>query len=396
MTTMTMTRGTGRDEAVLPRDTGLAGRVLVTWTVAGGVMVGGFLVAGMTLAGRLSGNALLMTAGALYVVGAFLGFAHGAVLGYLGRPADVTGREALARLGLGAVYAIPAATLGFLVAGWIAMTMVAQYLGRTLPLVGAGAGWVAGAVLVVLAAVNGLRALRNAYARWPERRPGTVMVAATFAALLVLFLADRPELWGTRLRVTEVGAVLLAALGAFWIAGPVVTLALYLRRRLPVRGMATGLEPAPRALAGIAMGLAAGVLLGVLAVPFKQAAFATGVAAAGPAGGVVLLVSRALVDEVLLRLFAVTGVVWLLLRWQRPTPTRAAVWAIAAAAVLQVALYMPGVAAIGFPTATAAAGYVMATVALPAVVFGVLFWRRGFTTALAAHAAALFAIALIV
>jgi hypothetical protein len=48
---------------VLARDTGLMGRVIVSWTVAGGLLVGGFLVAGMTLAGKLSGNALLMTAG---------------------------------------------------------------------------------------------------------------------------------------------------------------------------------------------------------------------------------------------------------------------------------------------------------------------------------------------
>jgi hypothetical protein len=54
-------------DVVLRRDMGLTGRVAVSWSVAGGLMVGGFLVAGMTLAGRLSGNALLLTAGALYV-----------------------------------------------------------------------------------------------------------------------------------------------------------------------------------------------------------------------------------------------------------------------------------------------------------------------------------------
>ena len=393
MTTTMMHIESGRGEAVLARDTGLMGRVIVSWTVAGGLLVGGFLVAAMTLAGKLSGNALLMTSGVLYVMGAALGFAHGAVLGFLGRPAEVTAKQALGRIGMAALYAIPAVTVGFLAAGWIAMSSVAVYLGRVLPFVGVGVGWVAGAVLVVLAARYGVQALGHAYARWPDRRLGTVLVAGTFAALLVLFLADRPELWGTRFRVTEIGAVLLAAAGALWIAGPVVTAALALVRWLPSRP-ALGFERAPRGFASVAMGLTAGAVLGVLAVPFQQAAFAT--AAVGPLGGVVHVLSRALVDEVLLRLFLVTGVVWMLVRWYATPSPRAAVVAVTAAALVQAVLYLPGATAIGFASATTTAGYLAVTVMLPAVVFGALYWKRGFATALLAHATALLAIMLMI
>ncbi|HKJ92273.1 MAG TPA: hypothetical protein VJ957_03845, partial [Longimicrobiales bacterium] len=49
---------TGR---VLARGVGRAGKIAISWSVAGGLLLGGFLVAGMTLAGRLSGNALLLT-----------------------------------------------------------------------------------------------------------------------------------------------------------------------------------------------------------------------------------------------------------------------------------------------------------------------------------------------
>jgi hypothetical protein len=394
MTTTMQATGASGGAAVLTRDVGLTGRVIVTWTVAGGLLVGGFLVAAMTLAGRLSGNALLMTSGALYVVGAALGFAHGAVLGFLGRPAQVTARQALGRIGLAALYAIPAATVGFLVAGWIAMTMIALYLGRTLPLIGAGVGWLIGAVLVLAAVASGVQALRNAYARWPDRQLGTALVAASFGALLMLFLADRPELWGTRLRVTETGAVLLAALGAVWVAGPLVTAGLWLRRLVPA-APALGFGRAQSVPASVAMGLAAGAVLGVLAVPFQQAAFATGLPAGGAVGGVVLLISRALVDEVLLRLFLVTGLVWLVARTTAPGP-RAAAFAVGTAAVVQVLLYLPGVNAIGFPTLTATAGYVLMTVLLPALVFGLLFWKRGLATAVLAHATALLAIALMI
>jgi hypothetical protein len=393
MTTTTMNPSAGR-EAVVERDTGLLGRVIVTWTVAGGLLVGGFLVAGMTLAGRLSGNALLMTAAVLYVMGAILGFSHGAVLGFLGRPADMTMKQALGRVGMAALYAIPAVAVGFLAAGWIAMTTLALYLDRPLPLVGVGLGWLAGALIVVWAAVNGQRALRNAYARWADRRVGTLLVAATFAALLVLFLADRPELWGTRLRVTETGAVLLALMGTFWIAGPLVTLALELARRLPTPRPILGLELAPRTYASIAIGLAAGVVLGVVALPFQKAAFAS--AAAGPLGGVVLSLSRALVDEVLLRLVLVTGSIWALVRWSGTPGPRAATVAVVLAALVQAALYSPGVSSIGFASAGYAAAYMAMTVLLPALVFGALYLKRGFATALLAHATALLAVTLMI
>jgi hypothetical protein len=394
MSTTMMQMEAAREEAVVARDVGLVGRVIVTWGVAGGLALGGFLVAGMTLAGRLSGNALLTTALVLYVIGALLGLVHGAALAYFGRPDGTTARQAFGRIGMGLLYAIPALIVGFLAAGWIAMSSVAVYLGRILPLVGAGIGWLVGAVLVLVAVLSGLEALRNAYARWEDRRLGSVLVAGTFAALLVLFLADRPELWGTRFRVTEVGAVLLAAVGAFWIAGPVVTLALWLQRLLPGRRLAVGFQGQARPWLSLVIGLAAGGLLALVALPFKQAAFAT--APVGPLGGVVHGLSRALVDEVLLRLFLVTGTVWVILRWNATSRPMAAVLGVLAAAFVQALLYLPGINAIGFASPATAAAYLMATVLLPAMVFGALFWKRGFATALLAHATALMAVMLMI
>jgi hypothetical protein len=88
--------------------------------------------------------------------------------------------------------------------------------------------------------------------------------------------------------------------------------------------------------------------------------------------------------------------VWGLVRWHNVAASVAAAYAVAAAAVVQVLVYLPGVNAIGFATTATAAGYLAATVALPAVVFGVLFWKRGIGTALVAHATALVALALII
>jgi hypothetical protein len=317
---------------------------------------------------------------------------HGGALGWLGRRERVPSEQALRDMGMATLYAIPALALGWLVTVWIAMTMVARYLDRALPLVGVAAGWALGLAVVALAAVKGLEAIGNAYARWPEKRAGTLLVAGSFAALLVLFLAERPEIWFLRLRFTEVGAVLLAAFLSVWVAGPLVTLALRMRRGLPRLSPDTGLAHGPRSVVNVGVGLTAGLVLGLLAVPF---AAPLAPAWTGSAGTVVHALGAALVDEVLLRLFLITGVAWLLLRWHRVHPEEAAALAVGGVSLVQVLLYLPGILAAGFPTPFAAATFALLVVLLPAVVFGVLYWTRGFGTALVADATTVGALALL-
>lgn len=396
---------TTRDVAALPRETtetlprgiGLPGRVAVTWALAGGLLVGGFLVAAMTLAGQLSGSGLLVTASGLFLIGAALGFAHGGALGYLGRPEGLERRRAMVGLGLAAVYTLPALAVGLVVSGWIAMTVVALYTGKTLALVAVGAAWLVGLGLVGVAAAEGWEALRNAWARWPQRRVGTALVAGSFGALLVLFLVARPEVWWLGVRVTEVGAVLLAAFVTIWAVGPMVTVGLALLDRIPAARPFHGIGDPVHGAGTVALGVVVGLLLGLLALPFYGAPLEVPTVAAdvGPAGAAAVAAARALVDEVLLRLFMVTGVTWVLLRWYRVTPKAAALTAVAAAALVQVALYTPAVLAIGFPTTAAAAGFVLLAVLLPAAAFGTLYVTRGFTAAVIADATAVLAIALL-
>lgn len=376
----------------VPKGIGLHGRVAVTWAATGGILLGGILVALMTLSGRLSGHGLFFTASGLFVIGAVLGLAHGLALGFFGRPAGTGPRHATSDLGRAVLYSVPALAVAWLVTIWIGMSMPAVMLGRPLTLAGVGLAWIAGLAFVGHAAVYGWRALSNAFARWPERRTGTALVAASFAALLVLFLVDRPELWGLRLRVTETGAVLLAGVLTFWIVGPAVTMALRITHQLaflpdPARIFASG-----RAVAGdIGMGLLVGAVLGVLAVPFLGATVPVG----ATAGSVVAAVSQAVLDEVLLRVIVLTGVAWLLLRWHRVHREEAAVAAVALTALVQVLLYTPGIRAVGFPTTFAALGFGLVTVALPAVAFGILYWKRGFGAALAADVTAVMAMLLL-
>lgn len=387
-----MERRAGR---VLARGVGRAGKVAISWSVAGGLLLGGFLVAAMTLAGRLSGNALLLTSSGLFLIGAALGFLHGAVLGFFGRPQGQTRGGALAGLGLAILYDVPVLLVGLVVSGWIAMTVVAVYMHRVAPMVGVVVAWAVGAGLVLVAIRQGWVALKGAYARWPERRLGTVLTAGVFAALLILFLAERPVIWGLQMQVTEVGAVLLALAATFWLAGPAVTAALKVVGRIP--GLSLSGATAGSVPANVGIGVVSGILLGLIALPFYGGTFGVPVAGAGvgPAGALIQGLGQALVNEVLLRLFLVSGLAWLLLRRLQVQRGVAAAAAVAIATVVQVILYTPAALQIGFPTGLVTVAFLIATVAIPAVTFGVLFWKRGFGTALLADAAAVAALILL-
>lgn len=378
------------DGRTVERGLAVPGKLAVSWAAAGGILGGGFLVAAMTLAGQLSGHALLLTSTGLFVLGAALGFVHGSVLGWMGRPKEMRARQALGALGMGAAYAVPALLVCWLVAGWIGMTAVALYAGKTAAIVGCGVAWLVGLMVVALAAEQGWSALRSAYEGWTHARAATLLVAALFGGLLGVFLAEQPEIWGLQLRVTPVGAVLLAVTATLWLAGPLVTLSLALVDRLPVRRPAVAFGGKGSAVASVAIALVVGVVMALIALPFYQAAY--GVTAPDVAGAV----GTALVDEVLLRLFLVTAVAWVLLREFNMSETGAAALAVAVAAGVQVLIYLPGVLAIGFPSVVTVVGFTAVTVLVPAVAFGFLYWSRGFGTALVAHATALGALLLIV
>ncbi len=374
----------------LPRELGLAGKVAVSWAMAGGVGLGGVAVGIGTLTGKMSAHALLLTSTGLFIVGALLGFVHGAVLGFFGRTEGVTKHEATQRLMLAAVYAIPGLAVAWLVSNWMAMTVVARFAGRVLPMVGAGAGWVAGAAILGWAAVEGWKGLQSSFARWPEWKAGTTIVFATWAALLVSLLVDRPELLGLRLDLTPVGAVLLSGVIALWLVGPVVTAGLTALRKLPGRRPALAFRS--RSGLDIGIAIAAGAVVGLIALPFAG----TTILPTGGLGVAAAALGQAFFSEVVFRLFLMTAVVWLLLRWHRVHREEAALIAVIAVTAVETLLYLPGVAAAGFPSAFSAAGYMLAAVALPAAVFGAIYWLRGLGTAVLAHVVAYVALAAIV
>ncbi len=94
------------------------------------------------------------------------------------------------------------------------------------------------------------------------------------------------------------------------------------------------------------------------------------------------------VEEIELRLFAMTAMVWLVATVRRKTPGPATYWfAILAAAILFGVAHLPA-AAQAWPLTTLVIARVVVLNAIGGIVFGWLYWKRGLEVAMVAHFAA--------
>lgn len=223
-------------------------RLVLSWTLAGGVAGGGIVVGALTITGVVEPGLELLVAPVLFVVGAVLGFLHGAALAVIGRPACLTRRTALRHAAVALLLAIPLLGVGWLVTECIALTAALMTRMRLPWLVLAVAGWIVGLALCAWAAREGWRAVRAAVARWPEGRMGrigSVVLTLTLAATTLLFVRTRPAILGTGMRVNSLGAVGLAVAATFWVALPTVWAALHLINPDPLRPHMRGGEAGP-------------------------------------------------------------------------------------------------------------------------------------------------------
>jgi hypothetical protein len=381
-------------ETPLMMGIGEPGRIVVSWTAAGGVLLGGFGAVFVNWGLEVTATEQLLASGGLFLVGSLLGFLHGLTLGYFGRPPGMSARRSARLLALSAVYALPTIALVPILAGWIALTPLVVSLGRTLPMAAMGLAWLGGAWVLWLAVSRGAQGLRWAFDRWPQRVPATALVGALFVANLVTFQAQRLDAVGLQVRVGLIGVIVIAGGLTVWLAGPMVTAGFWLQDRLR--------EPDARAWGGMLVsvlaGLAVGAALAALVLPFFEPPLrvAAPVAAQTPAMALAIAASQALLEEVVLRLFLLTVAAWLLLRYAGASRLAAIAGSIAAGAVAQLFLYLPVALDIGFPSTGWTLWYLFLVALLPAVVFGGLFWKRGFAAVLVAGVTRMILIALLV
>lgn len=207
-----------------PANLGVVGQVATSWGVTGG-MLAAVVVTGHMVAGHLSASLGFLTTTIFFVAGSLIGFLHGAIVGYLSRPPEVSRGLALRRVGLGAMYAVPAMTIGLLFALALALTPSAVSSGRTGLVVAAAMGWLGLMGAVAWATAETSVALPNLFRRWPESRALIVVLGLLFLALLPFFLGSRPEIWLLGVRPTETAAVFMALAATAWIGGPLIALA---------------------------------------------------------------------------------------------------------------------------------------------------------------------------
>jgi hypothetical protein len=376
------------------RGVDLPAAVAISWSLAGGMLLGGAAVVALILTNRMSGHLLLMASATLFALGAVLGMVHGVILGIVGRPEGTTPRQAWSAMVHGLLYLVPALLLGWLIAGWVAAMPIALTGGHVVAAVISAFAWVGMVLTVYFAASTGLHALTLAYRRWPDRVPGTVMVGATLVALLVAFAIEPPTIWFTDVRVTMPGAVLLALAATFWFYGPIITVSLSLLRKampfFPASRMLDRVHAWRGVLARVGIALAVGVGIALLALPFHKGALGlpTDVERFGLMAAMGKAVADAVTDELLMRLFVFTAALVIAVRFLPKEKPWAVGLAIAAATVADLLLHWPAISALGLPGLPMILAYAVARMAIPAALFGYLYWRRGLGTALAAHAAA--------
>jgi hypothetical protein len=375
----------------------LPAAVAVTWALAGGMLLGGASVAAMIFAGRMSPHLTIVASTLAFIVGAALGYLNGAVVGILGRPENMTARQAARALLHGMVYLLPAMVVAWFLAGWVAALPLALFTGKYVAAGISIVAWVAMLITGGFAADRGLRAVGNAFARWEDRVLGTTLVGSVLVALLAAFLIAPPRLWLIGTQLNRVGGVVLAVVATFWFYGPMITAALAFARRA---GLTTSVQHLgwKHAMTNVAIAIAAGLGLTLLAIPFYAAGprVATGFEGLGIGSALAAAVAAAFSEELLFRLIVLSAAMIVALRYLPAQRHWAVVVAIATAAVADLVLHMPAVTHLGLPGAAMALAFATARLAIPAVLFGYLYYRRGLPTAIAAHAAADAALVLLI
>lgn len=210
---------------------GVEGRLVIAFTMAGGMLVSGQLVASAALSGKISLSAALPATWLVFGVGAVLGWAHAVLLGYVGRQDGTSRRSVVYRMLLGGACSVPGLLIALIAASGMTLSGILVRSGGVIVWLGAALCWLVGAAICAWAITVGVEAYRNACVRFQEFRTGAPLLAAFLLTLAILFNWSRPEIWGTEYRVTATGAAFLAFGATIWIAAPIVLLLLHLVHR---------------------------------------------------------------------------------------------------------------------------------------------------------------------
>jgi len=212
---------------------GAGGRLLLSWTMAGGIAGGGVLIGALALVGAVQPGVHLFAAQALFVVGGVGGLIHASVLSIAGRPDCLSVGGACWRSTLAGLVCIPALGVAWVVTAGMSRSAALLTSWEVSWLVVAVASWAAGLAFCVWAAVEGWQAVRRALSRWaPDFGVGSGVLVLTVGFLgAALFWSPREAL-GFDLQLIPAAAMLLGVGAAFSIGLPLVCTLHVVRGRL--------------------------------------------------------------------------------------------------------------------------------------------------------------------
>ncbi len=145
----------------MKRDILLPGKLLVTWFVSGAVLCGGALVSYGLFEESLNHFMLIETVGAMYLIGGVLALLFAGAVGMFGRPSGMGAKEALRDQVTGVLYILPAAAVGLVATGWIALSYWSVYSSHYAGLLLATVSWLGLSVVLALAVEYGWVGARN-------------------------------------------------------------------------------------------------------------------------------------------------------------------------------------------------------------------------------------------
>lgn len=210
------------------RALGVEGRIVIAFTMAGGLIVSGLSVATAAMVNSIAPGVVLSATIMLFIAGSMLGWAHAVILGYAGRAPTTDRRDVVRHILVAGLWALPAQLVALFAAAGIAFSATIVRSGSIAAWPLAILCWLVGIGVCVWAVIVGAEAISNAFVRYPEARTSSLVLVAVLAVLLVAFERVHPAIWGTDLHVRDIGAAMLAFGATFWIGAPVVVGVLHL------------------------------------------------------------------------------------------------------------------------------------------------------------------------
>jgi hypothetical protein len=206
---------------------GGSGRVVLSWTLAGGAAAGGILTGALAIAGRANPGLLVLVGPVLYVAGTLVGLLHGLVLGVVGRPRHVPRGAALRRSTQAAALSLPLLPVSWLTSAAITVGSAVRVEFRLAWLLVGTVGSLVALALCLWALAEACGQVRRAYGRCRRGNAGLLLTALIAAGGALMLERLGPELPGLGRAPGWGLSIPLSVLLTVWFWVPLLYVALH-------------------------------------------------------------------------------------------------------------------------------------------------------------------------